>query len=79
MRIERSFDVVVIGTGISGLATAYHLQRLGIQRLAIAGPNLEASATSRSAGLISGGQVDNFTRIAQAHTAERATAMARVE
>ncbi len=77
MRIERSFDVVVIGTGISGLATAYHLQRLGIQRLAIAGPNLEASATSRSAGLISGGQVDNFTRIAQAHTAERATALWR--
>ena len=77
MRIESSFDVVVIGTGISGLATAYHLQRLGIQRLAIAGPSLEASATSRSAGFISGGQVDNFTRIAQAHRAERATALWR--
>ena len=75
MAIERTFDVIVIGTGIAGLSTAYHLQRLGVHRLALAGPGPQASATSQAAGFISGGQLDNFTRVSQAHTPERAAAL----
>jgi len=77
MAIERTFDVVVIGTGIVGLSTAYHLQRLGVHRLALAGPGPQASASSQAAGFISGGQPDNFTRVSQAHTLERAAALWR--
>lgn len=57
------YDIAIIGDGITGLSAAYHLQRLGFPRLCVFAGDLEKSATSNSAGLISGAMADNYTRL----------------
>jgi glycine/D-amino acid oxidase-like deaminating enzyme len=64
----KNFDVVVVGTGITGLSAAFHLAGAGIKSVALSGPDPACPATSAaSAGLASGGQGDNYTRLSNAH------------
>lgn len=37
--IMNSYDVIIIGRGLSALSTAWHLRRLGIRRLCLVAPN----------------------------------------
>jgi len=66
------FSVIIVGAGISGLSSAYHLQKLGIQNIAICDDQLTKGMTSASPGFVSGGFFDNFTRLSHVHGTEKA-------
>jgi glycine/D-amino acid oxidase-like deaminating enzyme len=59
-------DVIVIGAGVTGLSTALHLAAHGQTRVAVSSYPAALAATSLSAGLLAGGQSDNFTRFSHA-------------
>lgn len=62
------YDVIVLGTGITGLSTVYHLKQLGVQSIAIAGPDTSFAPTSYlTPGIIFGSPLDNFTRTSHRH------------
>jgi glycine/D-amino acid oxidase-like deaminating enzyme len=63
------FDVAVIGQGITGLSSLYHLQKAGIRRVALFSPINSASSWA-SAGMLSGGVADNFTRLSHARSVD---------
>lgn len=48
----KNFDVIIIGGGIHGASTAFHLSQRGIKTLVIEKDTLAAHATGRSSGLI---------------------------
>ncbi|MDZ4864074.1 MAG: FAD-binding oxidoreductase [Gemmatimonadota bacterium] len=53
-------DVVVVGGGIMGLATAYHLARQGAQPLLVERDGLGAGATGRNGGFLPIGTADDY-------------------
>ncbi len=58
--------VVIAGSGITGLSAALHLAESGVLKiLIVTGPSIPTSMTAP--GMLSGGQRDNFTRVAAAH------------
>lgn len=57
--------VVVIGGGITGAATLYHLARAGIPALLIEREHLAAGATGRNAGFLLAGTVEYFDEAVQ--------------
>jgi glycine/D-amino acid oxidase-like deaminating enzyme len=63
MSVPYEFDIAIIGGGITGLSAAFHLQKLGFTRLCLFSRNPDHSTTAQSAGFISGGMADNFTRL----------------
>lgn len=69
-------DIVVIGTGITGLSTAFHLQAAGVGRVALAG-GVASPSSGQASGVVAGGQVDNFTRVSHAHGADFAAELWR--
>jgi gamma-glutamylputrescine oxidase len=59
-------DVLVIGAGIVGVATAYYLARQGAQVLVVERDNIGSGATGRNAGFVtSGTAVDYRTAVAR--------------
>lgn len=63
--MQDSFDVVIIGRGLTGLSTAWHLKRLGIQRICLVGTRRTPNSTaSLNAGYASVTLNDNITRTA---------------
>lgn len=73
MRTELSFDLAIIGEGITGLSAALHLQRLGATRICLLSSENSPEISRRSAGLVSGGLLDNITRLAHRHGVESAS------
>ncbi len=62
------YEVIVLGTGITGLSTVYHLKQVGVQSIAIAGPDTSFAPTSSlTPGIIFGSPLDNFTRTSHRH------------
>ena len=59
--------MVVIGTGITGLSAAFHLEKLGVKQILLAGPDSEGTSSANTSGIIAGGMSDNFTRVSHAH------------
>lgn len=76
MQNIQHYDIAIIGSGITGLSTAYHLGLNGDLRICLSSdPEAERDSTSAlSANMLSGGLIDNFTRIAQRHGPEKAHA-----
>src|SRR5262249_31769780 len=75
---ERSYDVVVIGAGITGLSARFHLARLGVKRVASAAPRrAQGRPRGTLTSLLTGGQIDNFTRVSHAHGAAFGAALWR--
>lgn len=73
----READVVIVGAGISGAATAWALRDTGLD-VAIVDAGLPASgATGRNAGLLTSGSVDHFARQVEAHGLETALLLRR--
>jgi glycine/D-amino acid oxidase-like deaminating enzyme len=70
-------DVLVIGSGITGLSTLVHLKARGISRVALAADAARAPSSRRLPGVLMGGQLDNFTRISHRHGQPIAAALWR--
>ena len=67
MDISKNYHpIIIIGAGISGLSTAYHLNKFGFDKLKIiSDPNVSQSHQLEGAYVI-GGSWSNFTRISHA-------------
>ncbi len=63
MPIPHDYDIAIIGDGITGLSAAFHLQKLGFSRLCLFAKPKQRGATVRASGFLSGGLLDNFTRL----------------
>jgi glycine/D-amino acid oxidase-like deaminating enzyme len=63
MSVPYEFDIAIIGGGITGLSAAYHLQKLGFSRLCHFRKDPDHSTSIQTAGFVSGGMADNFTRL----------------
>jgi glycine/D-amino acid oxidase-like deaminating enzyme len=74
---SQHFDVVVIGSGVTGLAARMHLETIGAGSVALSHSTNLASTSRLAAGFLSGGQTDNFTRVSHAHGADFAAALWR--
>lgn len=72
MQTTKHYDIAIIGKGITGLSSAYGLRNSG-HSLCFSHDASEESATSLSAEMITGGFIDNFTRISQRHGLSNAT------
>jgi gamma-glutamylputrescine oxidase len=71
---KKNYDVVIIGAGITGLSTAYWLQKEDPSlKIAILEKNRFAfGASGRNAGFITCGSVEHFNRMISKHGLERA-------
>lgn len=72
MRTDLSFDLAIIGDGITGLSAALHLQKLGASRICLLTSKTSPGISPHAAGLVSGGLLDNITRLAHRHGIESA-------
>lgn len=68
--VNRKFNVVIVGSGVTGLSVAYHLGLSGIDRILLISNNKNHALTDVSAGLITAGFVDNFSRLEHAFGSE---------
>jgi sarcosine oxidase subunit beta len=50
--MEKTFDTIIIGGGIHGVSTAFHLAQRGVKSLIVERSTLASQATGRSSGLI---------------------------
>lgn len=73
----RNYQVVIIGGGITGLATAYHLGLAGVDKIAVLSDPARPSTAERSAGFMLGSLFDNITRVAHAYGLEIAAEIYR--
>lgn len=74
---KKNYDVVIVGAGISGLSTAYWLNKEDPSlKVAIVEKNrLGFGASGRNAGFITCGSVEHFNRLISKHGLEEAVAI----
>lgn len=72
---SRSFDAIIVGAGISGLSTAYWLNKEdpSLKIVIIEKSRLSFGASGRNAGFITCGSVEHFNRMITKHGLEQAT------
>ena len=61
---DHSYDIIIIGGGITALSTRFHLEQAGISRIASIWPRNDVSSECWAQPTMSGGHPDNFTRLA---------------
>ncbi len=59
---HKKFDVIIVGDGITGLSTVLHLEQAGITNIALCSSTGHPFLGRKTAGIVTGGQIDNFTR-----------------
>ncbi len=64
--LPKHADVVIVGGGLTGLSTAYHLQSAGIDFVLLEKECLGCGASSRNAGLLLAGTSEHFARLVAA-------------
>ena len=57
---DTTADVVVVGAGIAGIATAYWLARAGARPLVLEARTVAEAASGRNAGFLLAGVAENF-------------------
>ncbi len=72
---EKNYDVVIVGAGISGLSTAYWLNKEdpALKIAIIEKSRIAYGASGRNAGFITCGSVEHFNRMINKHGLEQAT------
>ncbi len=73
----RDCQVAIIGAGITGLATAYHLGRAGIEDVVVLCDPLRPPVSEHTAGFVLGSLLDNITRVAHGYGLDSAAAIYR--
>src|SRR5207244_340053 len=69
---DTSADVAIVGAGIAGIATAYHLARAGVKPIVLEARTVAEAASGRNAGFLLAGVAENFAAAAKRYGEERA-------
>ena len=66
------YDIIVVGAGLTGLSTAYHLARKGSCKIAVVSSLKIPTLSSQICSMALAGSLDNFTRISHQWGQEKA-------
>ena len=69
-KLKKLYDVIIVGNGITGLSTALHLEQAGITNIALCATSSQPIIAKKTAGILTGGQIDNFTRFSHNYGTE---------
>jgi glycine/D-amino acid oxidase-like deaminating enzyme len=65
-------DVAIVGAGIAGTATAYHLARAGVKAVVLEARTVAEAASGRNAGFLLAGVAENFVAASRRYGKDRA-------
>jgi gamma-glutamylputrescine oxidase len=65
-------DVAIVGAGVAGIATAYHLTRAGLRTVVVEARTVAEAASGRNAGFLLVGVAENFVAAARRYGEEQA-------
>src|SRR2546428_3349558 len=68
---DAAADVAIVGAGIAGIATAYHLARAGANPIVVEARTVAEAASGRNAGLLLAGGGQQFAPAPRPHPGER--------
>ena len=69
---DTSADVAIVGAGIAGIATAYHLARAGVKPIVLEARTVAEAASGRNAGFLLAGVAENFVAATRRYGEDRA-------
>jgi glycine/D-amino acid oxidase-like deaminating enzyme len=69
---DTSADVAIVGAGIAGVATAYHVSRSGAKVVVVEARTVAEAASGRNAGFLLAGVAENFVAAARRYGEDRA-------
>jgi glycine/D-amino acid oxidase-like deaminating enzyme len=69
---DTTADVAVVGGGIAGIATAYHLARAGVKPIVLEARTVAEAASGRNAGFLLAGVAENFVAASRRYGEDRA-------
>lgn len=66
-------DVAIVGGGIAGIATAYHLAHAGVKAIVLEARTVAEAASGRNAGFLLAGVAENFVAATRRYGEDRAS------
>ena len=69
---DTTADVAIVGAGIAGIATAYHLARAGVKPIVLEARTVAEAASGRNAGFLLAGVAENFVAASRRYGEDRA-------
>jgi glycine/D-amino acid oxidase-like deaminating enzyme len=69
---DTTADVAIVGAGIAGIATAYHLARAGVRPIVLEARAVAEAASGRNAGFLLAGVAENFVAASRRYGDDRA-------
>jgi glycine/D-amino acid oxidase-like deaminating enzyme len=69
---DTTADVAIVGAGIAGVATAYHLARAGVRAVVLEARTVAEAASGRNAGFLLAGLAENFVAASGRYGEDRA-------
>src|SRR6266851_1689760 len=69
---DTTADVAIVGAGIAGVATAYHVARTGAKVVVLEARTVAEAASGRNAGFLLAGVAENFVAATRRYGVERA-------